>query len=250
MKIGSLQMNNPLLQYQLDPGEPGLAYPARASDSIGRVASHELGNIRRFRQEAAENGGIVVSEHIYLNLEYAGSFLAATSGFSEARIIYPKGKTGDKAIEPIIKAPGDNPQIAGNAVVDGKPLENGEVDPAVRSTGDASAKDKVKETNGDGKELDRLKEQEKELSAKQERLSSEKLSNAGQTPEDARDEELKTKADLDRVKARIAYLDLKKSTEKQNDLLVQVANQAGLAYKLIGMKYGATPTGHAFDTWA
>lgn len=83
-------LRDPILYYKLDPGEMGLAIPARASESILRVASHELGNIRRFEAEAALEGGVVVYKRVSLDLAFEGSFLAARAGRSEARIIYRK----------------------------------------------------------------------------------------------------------------------------------------------------------------
>jgi len=91
MKIKSF-LNNPILRYKLDPGEPGLATPTPASRSIAKVASHEASNIQRFKKEAIQEGGIVVYSSISLNLSYQGSFLAATSGKSKALIVYPVKK--------------------------------------------------------------------------------------------------------------------------------------------------------------
>lgn len=90
--ISSIQrFDNPMLRYRLDLGEPGIAAPARASQSVARVASHELRNILRFKREAAREAGIVVYQGIKLNLSQRGPFLAAVSGHSEARIIFPGG---------------------------------------------------------------------------------------------------------------------------------------------------------------
>jgi len=83
-------LRNPTLYYKLDPGEMGIAAPAKASESILRVVAHELGNIHRFVAEAALEGGIVVYSNISLDLAFEGSFLAARAGKSEARIIYKK----------------------------------------------------------------------------------------------------------------------------------------------------------------
>lgn len=97
MNIGNIRYTynprpNPTLHYKLDPGEPGIASPTSASQSVGKVASHELTNLRRFKREAAEDGGIVVESSIYVNFQQKGAFLAATSGKSKARVLIPDEK--------------------------------------------------------------------------------------------------------------------------------------------------------------
>ncbi|KUK13138.1 MAG: hypothetical protein H5T71_03905 [Chloroflexi bacterium] len=99
-------LENPTLYYRLDPGEMGLATPAKASESILRVASHEIANIRRFEAEAALEGGIVVYKKISLDLAFEGSFLAARAGKSEARIIYKK--KGNSIVLQKIEQPWEN----------------------------------------------------------------------------------------------------------------------------------------------
>jgi hypothetical protein len=113
MKIGTLQsyrISNPVLRYKLDPGEPGLATPSKASDSIARVALHEATNLRRFKREAAEDGGIVVYSAIGLNIKFSGSFLSAVSGKSKALIIQPVDEAGnpDRGKTPLEEVTGDN----------------------------------------------------------------------------------------------------------------------------------------------
>ncbi len=95
MRVDSV-IRNPTLYYKLDPGEMGIAAPAKASESVLRVTAHELGNIHRFEAKAAMEGGIVIYENISLDLAFEGSFLAARAGKSEARIIYKK--TGKKLL--------------------------------------------------------------------------------------------------------------------------------------------------------
>ncbi|MBW2123413.1 MAG: hypothetical protein JRH07_16445 [Deltaproteobacteria bacterium] len=92
---GIQRLDNPMLRYRLDLGEPGIAAPARASQSIARVGSHELGNVLRFKRKAAREGGVVVYQSIKLNLSQRGPFLAAVSGRSEARILFIGGRRGD-----------------------------------------------------------------------------------------------------------------------------------------------------------
>jgi hypothetical protein len=88
---GISSLSNPMLRYKLDLGEPGIPAPSPASHSVVRVVGHELGNIHRFKAEAARDGGIVVYHGIKLNLTQKGPFLAAIGGLSEARIVYPEG---------------------------------------------------------------------------------------------------------------------------------------------------------------
>ena len=104
MLRGLTAVSNPTLYYKLDPGEMGIAAPASASQSVLRVAAHELGNIHRFEAEAMEKGGILIYENIFLNRQFVGSFLAARSGESKAYII-----TGDiSCAQNIIKCTNKN----------------------------------------------------------------------------------------------------------------------------------------------
>lgn len=103
-------IENPTLYYRLDPGEMGLASPAKASESILRVSAHEVANVRRFEAEAALKGGIVVYKDVSLDLAFEGSFLAARAGKSEARIIYKR--SGNKIIlEKVWDADQENREI-------------------------------------------------------------------------------------------------------------------------------------------
>lgn len=99
-------LENPTLYYKLDPGEMGLAVPAKASESILRVTAHEIANIRRFEAEAALEGGVVIYKKVSLDLAFEGSFLAARAGKSEAKIIY-KRKGNYVVLEEIGKQRGD-----------------------------------------------------------------------------------------------------------------------------------------------
>ena len=85
-------IKNPRLNYKLDLGEPGLATPSTANESILNVTAHEQQNINRFKAQAAREGGYVIYDAITLNLSYQGSFLAARGGLSTARVIYPDGR--------------------------------------------------------------------------------------------------------------------------------------------------------------
>lgn len=116
MPVGGVQggapadyVRNPRMHYKLDLGEPGIAAPATASQSILKVTSHEQQNINRFRAEAAREGGYVIYDAITLSLSYQGSFMAARGGLSTARVIYPDGRqpypgAGDPALTPFDRA--------------------------------------------------------------------------------------------------------------------------------------------------
>mgnify|MGYP007094564059 CR=1 FL=1 len=84
-------MVNPSLGYKLDPGEPGVPFGARASQSIARVMSQEYANYIDFKKQAAEQGGIVIFSGIYLDIQKRGSFLAAVAGKTKV-LIYIPGK--------------------------------------------------------------------------------------------------------------------------------------------------------------
>ncbi len=130
MPVGGVQggapadyVRNPRLHYKLDLGEPGIAAPASASQSILKVTSHEQQNINRFRAEAAREGGYVIYDAITLSLSYQGSFLAARGGLSTARVIYPDGRGpfpggGDSSLTPFDRALDDR-RRARNDAADG-----------------------------------------------------------------------------------------------------------------------------------
>lgn len=82
-------ISNPVLGYKLDPGEPGIASGAPASQSILRVLNQEIANYLDFKKEAAEQGGFIISGGIYLDLRKRGSFLAAVAGKTKVWIYVP-----------------------------------------------------------------------------------------------------------------------------------------------------------------
>lgn len=92
MNVLSAGLENPILGYKLDPGEPGLSHSAPASRSILRVVSQEISNWLAFEREAAKNGGIIIHGGINLDLRRKGSFLAAVAGKTTAWIYYPNGE--------------------------------------------------------------------------------------------------------------------------------------------------------------
>ncbi len=97
MEISALE--NPVLGYKLDPGEPGLAHSAPASRSILRVLSQEISNWLAFKREAEKNGGVIIFGGIYLDLRKRGSFLAAVAGHTTAYIYYPNRSTDPQHVD-------------------------------------------------------------------------------------------------------------------------------------------------------
>ncbi|HOJ87835.1 MAG TPA: hypothetical protein PLP64_03670 [Pseudothermotoga sp.] len=82
-------VQNPILGYKLDPGEPGLSHSAPASRSILRVLSQEISNWLAFKREAERNGGVIIQGGITLDLRKRGSFIAAIAGKTTVWIYYP-----------------------------------------------------------------------------------------------------------------------------------------------------------------
>ncbi len=91
--IRNVSLSDPYMYYRLDPGEVGPTLPVKARESVMHVASHEAANLARMKYDAWSKGGIVVYEHLHLNYTRRGSFIAASSGYSEVKVIYP-GKKG------------------------------------------------------------------------------------------------------------------------------------------------------------
>jgi len=87
MNVGSL--SNPVLNYKLDPGEPGLSHSSSASRSVLRVLSQEISNWLAFKREAQRNGGVIIQGGIHLDIRKRGSFFAAVAGRTTAWIYYP-----------------------------------------------------------------------------------------------------------------------------------------------------------------
>lgn len=73
-------VNNPYTYYKLDPGEPGIAPPTPASQSIFTVFAQESRNRTRLQAEALAEG----KEVIFVNTEYKvrknGSFITVVGG--------------------------------------------------------------------------------------------------------------------------------------------------------------------------
>ncbi|KAF2957057.1 hypothetical protein [Marinitoga sp. 38H-ov] len=83
-----INLDNPILGYKLDPGEPGIASSSPASLSIIRVLSQETGNLIAFKKQAAVEGGYVIYSKISLDMQKRGAFLAAVAGKTEVKIAY------------------------------------------------------------------------------------------------------------------------------------------------------------------
>ncbi|MFN3284338.1 MAG: hypothetical protein ACK40Q_08930, partial [Pseudothermotoga sp.] len=97
MAVEGLQ--NPILGYRLDPGEPGLSHSAPASRSILRVLSQEISNWLAFKREAERNGGVIIQGGITLDLRKRGSFLAAIAGKTTAWIYYPSQQGAQQNVD-------------------------------------------------------------------------------------------------------------------------------------------------------
>lgn len=228
MKINNnLQLKNPILYYKLDPGEPGLATPARASQSIARVAAHEATNIRRFKREAMEKGGYVVYSYIGLNLEQRGAFLAATSGKSRALIIIPEDqlkKSNDAIINNKINDDSNNKEKIEDQ------LKNNKNDKEKKYQDNIDAKNFITD------EIDRI---DKII----DRLMNEKLSLENKTPPINNVNLNNIKKDsykeiqLNEIEKRIQYLEQKKEMEKQKEFFNKLANSKILSFKLAGLIY-------------
>jgi hypothetical protein len=215
-------INNPVLYYKLDPGEPGLATPTNASQSIAKVAMHEGGNIMRFRKEASEKGGIVVYSYIFLNIKYVGSFLAATSGRSEALIIYPaekskneKDNNDDKITANIINSLNKDTDKAGNQATmpDNADDKNSKIS--------LDKNDKVAAINNQIQELENEKNRIKK-----------NPDNGDFIKKNADDYE---KMKLDEIEKKIQILKLEKQLEEQKELLTSLFQNYDITKKLIGL---------------
>lgn len=77
------RLTDPVLRYQLDPGEPGLLRSARASDSIAAVSAQERGNLNQFRREAFLAGRVIIRESITFTRGIDGLFNTIRAGLTE-----------------------------------------------------------------------------------------------------------------------------------------------------------------------
>lgn len=238
MKIGNVRYiynpnPNPTLRYKLDPGEPGIASPAPASQSVGKVASHELTNLRRFKREAAEEGGIVVESSIYLNFQHKGAFLAATSGRSKARVLIPEEKAAfEQTIERIPEEKDkDKTALLFDPVLEAK-LNKLEIDDRLsRNDGSKNPvsfeKTISKEQTVLEEEKGRLKQLLKKPSEAEDKLES--LFNKEK-------DNLFLENKLERIEARLSYLDQLDEARKMNSLFSVLSGSPAEPVNLAGLQ--------------
>lgn len=77
------RLNDPLLRYKLDPGEPGLLRSARASESMAAVSAQERGNLNQFRREAFIAGRVIIHQSITFTRGIDGLFNTIRAGLTE-----------------------------------------------------------------------------------------------------------------------------------------------------------------------
>jgi predicted metal-dependent hydrolase len=230
MKINNnLHIQNPVLHYKLDPGEPGLATPSRASQSIARVATHEATNIRRFRREAMEQGGVVVYSFISLHMEKRGAFFAATSGKSSAIVIIP-AEEEKKSLNVTVKKNDDNNSF--NKVNERNKLgineKNKDDNNKISSASNNTIVDDIEQINS---VIDKL---ETEKAALEGQLTDNKSVIIIKKNEDKNT----YKEDrLDEIEKKIHYLEQKKELEKQKRFLSNLSSTKNLSLKLAGLIY-------------
>lgn len=204
MRVGPV-ITDPVLYYKLDLGEPGIATPARASESTLRVTSHELENLARFKSEALREGGYVVYSNISLNRQFKGSFLATVSGRTEATIVKPKneekldvnGNTKNSALYNVTNTSDNN------------------------STNTKDSIDKVE---------DKANDVEREVQRKLAQIER-KLEQKENLPDDEEEKE-KLRSGKARMKRIMNLVRLKKMQARQKKLLQNIQKNLSLAYKL------------------
>lgn len=250
---------NPKLRYKLDPGEPGMATPTPASNSVAKVATHEATNIRRFRREAAEDGAIVVYSQIALNMQYAGSFLAATSGKSKALVIYPSSqgemiKPWDKAYTPpgedreeetdkIHGSDADEDSTMNSLATEAKNFENPESAAAINPESKSAT---IPEIDG---QLEKLLDKKDQLLSE---LKEEDVrENSGFTMGIEKKEDINKAQELDEIKARINYLQQLKDAKRQENLLTDIVKENS-AFSMVKALYSGKPelSGAVIDQFA
>lgn len=203
MRAGPV-ITDPVLYYKLDLGEPGIATPARASESTLRVTSHELENLARFKSEALREGGYVVYSNISLNRQFKGSFLATVSGRTEATIVKPKSE--------------EKLDVNGNTK--NSALYN------VTNTSDNSTNTK----DSIDKVEDKANDVEREVQRKLAQIER-KLEQKENLPDDEEEKE-KLRSSKARMKRVMNLVRLKKMQARQKKLLQNIQKNLSLAYKL------------------
>ena len=94
------RLNDPILRYKLDPGEPGLLRSARASESMAAVSAQERGNLNQFKREAFIAGRVIISESITFTRGIDGLFSTIRAGLTEVvSIPAPSSGSTQKPVE-------------------------------------------------------------------------------------------------------------------------------------------------------
>ncbi|MEW5768254.1 MAG: hypothetical protein AB1797_11665 [bacterium] len=230
MQIES-NLANPTLYYRLDPGEPGLGLPAKANMSILRVASHELGNIARFKREAAREGGTVVYSGIHLDINKEGAYFAATSGKSEARIIYKREEAGHggRGIAPTTPGEGQNQEAAPPEEEPTSPLtETEQVEEAETEEEGIEAKSKEKEIDQKKEDLEEAEDVlERKIAESEQKIKEREREAPDQDGETQREENKANR--LERIENRVQTLkqaiDAYQSMMKMSETLEQINHE-------------------------
>ena len=82
-QLAEYRLNDPLLRYKLDPGEPGLLRCVLASESMAAVSAQERGNLNQFKREAFIAGRVVIHESITFTRGIDGLFNTIRAGLTE-----------------------------------------------------------------------------------------------------------------------------------------------------------------------
>ncbi len=244
MKINKI-IENPLIYYKLDPGEPGLATPSLASNSIARVASHEMGNIMRFKKMASDKGGIVVYSFIGLNLKFVGSFLAATAGVSEALIIYPAKKEEKNIINFDDENKNENEKLINPDDINNIDKLNLELN--IDSAKKNNINKNISEINDStiSKINEKIKELENEMISLSSGLKTDNLNiNIKNSPEN--------ETRIDKIETKIRILEAQKDIERQKQILDRIAKMNTETLKIIGLNFknSLNSIGKTIDTIA
>lgn len=233
------------IRYRLDPGERGVAFWATPSQSIARVASHELGNLLQFRAKAMREGGYVVYSRLKLDLVGLEGKLAARAGRSEALIVYPRGR---KVVLP------DNPFLyreIGPSPRGPEGREDERADPEGKAP--KLFEEEIEELEESPLERsDLLEEELTSLEARRERLQREReraeerlrreraMSMLEERAPAGDEEERRIEAELRRIEAAIASKRAEELSRKLGALLYQaISKTSGLAMTMARLSRGA-----------
>jgi len=124
MALAALSINNPVLGFRLDPGEPGLLSSAPASQAALRVTAQEQRNLRRLESEAIMAGRVILASGTSFGRAFAGPYLTITSGLTTvvSRPARPSVVESEAARE---AAAGDAPEAPAAAPVEPQAPEAG-----------------------------------------------------------------------------------------------------------------------------